>query len=88
MTHILNNLLETISQPISIITKKDGVRIPAGTNINILIDEIHRSEQHYPNPDEFIPERFTLENSKDRHKYAFIPFSAGHRNCIGILFFF
>lgn len=36
----------------------------------------------YKNPEEFIPERFD-ENAEKPHTFAYVPFSAGPRNCIG-----
>ena len=57
--------------------------IPKGTNCFVYAFMVHRDEKYYPEPEKFDPERFLPENSKDRHPFAFIPFSAGRRNCIG-----
>ena len=65
----------------------DGQLIPKGAIVNIIISAIHRDPSVYPNPDEFDPTRFA-ENSvinEQRSPFAFIPFSAGSRNCIGKL---
>lgn len=59
--------------------------IPKGIYCHIHIYDLHRREDLYPNSTKFIPERFLPENCTDRHPFAYIPFSAGPRNCIGNL---
>lgn len=60
-----------------------GVKCPAGLTIDIPFYAMHHSEDVFPQPDKFDPERFSLENVQQRHPYAYLPFSAGNRNCIG-----
>ncbi|GFT08347.1 cytochrome P450 4V2, partial [Nephila pilipes] len=59
-----------------------GHEVPSGSLCLILISEIHHDPDYFPEPEKFVPERFFPENSEGRHPYAFIPFSAGPRNCI------
>ena len=62
-------------------------KIPSGTTILIFVYHVHRLEEFYPEPNKFIPERFDKNNHKynqKHHPFAYLPFSAGPRNCIGI----
>jgi cytochrome P450 len=60
--------------------------VPAGTEIYIPLYFIQRHPDLWQEPDRFNPDRFRPDQSKQRHRLATFPFSAGPRNCIGALF--
>jgi cytochrome P450 len=60
-----------------------GYRVPAGTTAYISLYATHRLPEYWPDPERFDPERFAPAQCEARSRFAFIPFAAGHRNCIG-----
>ena len=60
--------------------------IPAGAHIGINPMMTHRLPDVWPEPEKFDPLRFTAENSKGRHKYAWVPFGGGGHMCLGLHF--
>ena len=42
-----------------------------------------RLPQYFPEPESFMPERWSKENSKKPHSFAFLPFGFGPRICPG-----
>ncbi|XP_069613231.1 ultra-long-chain fatty acid omega-hydroxylase-like [Ranitomeya imitator] len=65
------------------ITMPDGKVIPKG-NISLLsIYGTHHNPAVWPNPEVYDPYRFDPSSTQERSSYAFVPFSAGPRNCIG-----
>ncbi len=63
-------------------------RITAGSNVFISPYVMQRHPAHWESPEAFRPERFADEALRNRNRYAFIPFSAGSRRCIGEYFSF
>ncbi|XP_029440797.1 cytochrome P450 4F22 isoform X1 [Rhinatrema bivittatum] len=61
----------------------DGRVIPKGNTCLISIYGTHHNPTIWPDPETYNPYRFDPENSQKRSSHAFVPFSAGPRNCIG-----
>ena len=57
--------------------------LPAGVAVLISPYAMHRKEDHFPDPQRFIPERWTPSFEQSLPKQAYIPFGGGPRICIG-----
>lgn len=64
----------------------DGIRMKKGSILIISPYVLHRNPRWFTNPDEFIPERFAEDTPHSWDKFAYIPFGAGSRTCIGNTF--
>ena len=64
----------------------DGYLVPKGRVVLIAPSTLHRREEYFPDPEKFDPERFTPEREKRLPRYAYLPFGAGPRICIGMYF--
>ncbi len=58
--------------------------LPAGASIVPSIHLVHRRADIYPEPNEFLPERFLeAEGGQAPGTYTWIPFGGGIRRCLG-----
>lgn len=62
----------------------NGHFIPAGATIEIPAGYVHYDPEYWPEPEKFIPERFTTEAKSQRHPFTYLPFGAGPRSCIAM----
>lgn len=60
-----------------------GYRVRKGTVLLVSPYVMHRLSAYFPDPERFDPERFTPEREKQLPRYAYLPFGAGPRSCIG-----
>lgn len=60
-----------------------GFQLPAKSDVMISPYTLHRHPGFWPDPDEFRPERFATSAAVTAHRYAYIPFGAGPRVCVG-----
>jgi len=63
-----------------------GYPVPAGTNVLLPLYLLHRHPHFWKNPEAFDPERFAPEHEAERPRFAYMPFAAGPRHCIGETF--
>ncbi|MDO9021121.1 MAG: cytochrome P450 [Deltaproteobacteria bacterium] len=59
------------------------VRVPKGTLVGVIPWCIHRDPRWWPDPERFDPDRFLPAAVEARPRYAYLPFGAGPRVCIG-----
>ena len=60
-----------------------GFEIPAGTDVLLSPYLLHRHPKFWTEPEAFRPERFDAAHESERPRFAYIPFAAGPRHCIG-----
>lgn len=58
-------------------------RLRKGTSVFFSQYLVQRDPRWFPDPDRFIPERFTAEAKAGRPRFAYFPFGGGSRQCIG-----
>lgn len=73
------NIVRTALEPDTLA----GHLLPAGSNVVIPTYALHRHPAFWDNPEGFDPNRMLPDARKGQHRFAYIPFSAGPRFCIG-----
>jgi cytochrome P450 len=63
-----------------------SLHIRKGTNVFMSQWVVHRDARFFPNPDQFVPGRWTDDFERELPRFAFFPFGGGPRACIGQTF--
>jgi cytochrome P450 len=62
------------------------IEIPAGALVIVSPYVLHRHRRLWTDPDRFVPERFLEPARRSIDRYAYLPFGAGPRICVGAQF--
>lgn len=76
----LHTLLPEIGRELAEPLKLFDRTIPAGDAVAVSIMSIHHDPSLYPEPDQYIPDRFI---ERTYTPFEFLPFGGGHRRCLG-----
>jgi cytochrome P450 len=60
-----------------------GHTVPEGAYVNYCSWASHRIPEFFPDPEAFVPERFSRERKAELPRGAYVPFGGGKRICIG-----
>jgi cytochrome P450 len=63
-----------------------GYHIPAGTLVGVNPLFTHHMPEIWTEPDKFDPLRFSDDASRNRHRFAWVPFGGGAHMCLGLHF--
>lgn len=76
--------------PVWILTRKSveadevgGYHVPAGSDVMVCPYTLHRHPDFWDAPEKFDPDRFDPSRTNTRPRYAYLPFGAGPRFCVG-----
>ncbi|KAK4876460.1 hypothetical protein RN001_012882 [Aquatica leii] len=64
----------------------ENLIIEKGVGVFVSIYGLHHDPNNFPDPENFDPERFSIENKASIPPGAFMPFGYGMRNCMGTTF--
>ncbi len=76
--------------PVWILTRRSvgedevgGYHVPAGADVMVCPYTLHRHPEFWDAPEKFDPDRFDPSRANTRPRYAYLPFGAGPRFCVG-----
>ena len=75
-------LMRTAAQDLEI----GGFQVPQGTQVFAAPSISHRMPDVFPDPDRYVPERFSPERDESRNQHSLIGFGGGLHRCAGVNF--